>query len=210
MKTAGEILKSERVSRGLSLEGIADQTKIKYEFLKAIEEQDYQKLPSSAYARGFVRNYAQNLGLDVAKIMAFFRREYEEAKVGIKLPPQPINAPSVALTPSKIITLFVSTAIIIFLAILFWQYRSFAGAPVLLVSSPLDKTTIDRPFVTVVGRTDENAVVFVNGQEVRVAAKGVFEEIVNLNPGLNTIRIVAKNKVGKESVVERTVEVRSE
>ncbi|MBM4402034.1 MAG: helix-turn-helix domain-containing protein [Candidatus Cloacimonetes bacterium] len=208
MKTAGEILKSERIKKGLSLEEIAKQTKIKLEFLKAIEDQDYQKLPSSAYAKGFVRNYAQTLGLDVTKLMAFFRREYEEGKAKVKLPPQPIDAPAIALTPGKIITFFVSAAIIIFLAVLFWQYKSFAGAPVLLVSSPLDKVAIDRPFVGVVGRTDEDAQVFVNGQEVRVSSEGIFEETINLSPGLNTIRILARNKVGKESIVERVVEVK--
>lgn len=209
MKSAGEILKTTRLKKGLTLKDISSKTKIGISFLQAIEDRDYKKLPSSTYAKGFVRSYAQSLGLDIKHIMAFFRREYQEAMPEIKIPPQPINTPVVAVTPGKIITFFVSITIIIFLGILFWQYRSFAGTPVLLINSPQDKITIEKPFVSVVGRTDEQTQVFVNGEEIKVSSEGVFEETVNLNKGLNTIRIVARNKVGKESVAERVVEVRN-
>lgn len=210
MKTAGEILKSERFKKNFTLEQIAQRTKIKVSFLQAIEDCAYDKLPSSAYTKGFVRSYAKTLGLDAERVMAFFRREYEEAKPQVKLPPQPLDAPMIPLTPGKIVTLFVSAAIVIFLSLLFWQYRSFAGAPALLVSSPQDKISLERPFVSVVGRTDANAQVFINGEEVKISSEGIFEQTVNLSEGLNTIRIVARNKVGKESIVERTVEVKSE
>lgn len=210
MKTAGEILKSERVKKGLSLEDVSQKTKIQVAFLQAIEERNYHKLPSSSYAKGLVRNYAQSLGLNIEKVLAFFRREYEEKVPPVKIPPQPIDAPLIALTPAKVLTFFVSAVIIVFLLVLFWQYKSFAGKPILLVSYPLNQTTIDRPFVTVSGRTDKDAKVFINGEETRVSTEGIFEQIVNLNSGLNTIRVVARNKVEKESVVERVVEVKSE
>lgn len=210
MKTAGEILMEERIKRGLSLEEVSGKTKAKVSFLQAIEEGDYEKLPTSAYAKGFVRSYARFLGLDEKKILAFFRREYAQVKSRTGVPPQPIEAQSLALTPGKVFAFFFSTAIIIFLAVLFWQYKSFAGAPLLLVSSPQDKITLERPFVAVIGRTDERTQVFINGEEAKVTNEGIFEETINLNEGLNTIRIVARNKVGKESVVERVVEVRSQ
>lgn len=210
MKSAGEILKTTRLKKGLTLKDVSNKTKIGISFLQAIEDRDYKKLPSTTYAKGFVRSYAQSLDLDIEHIMAFFRREYQEVMPEIKIPPQPIDTPIVAVTPGKVITFFVSITILIFLGILFWQYKSFAGAPVLLISSPQDKITIDRSFVSVIGRTDEQSKVFVNGEEVKVSSEGIFEETVNLNKGLNTIRIVARNKVGKESVVERVVEVKSE
>lgn len=210
MRTAGEILMKERIKRGLSLEEVSQETKIKVSFLQAIEEGDYEKLPANAYAKGFVRSYARFLGLDEKKVLAFFRREYAQVKSRTGVPPQPIEAQSLALTPGKVFAFFFSAAIIIFLAILFWQYKSFAGAPLLLVSAPTDKITIERPLAAVIGRTDQTAQVFVNGEEVKVKADGIFEETINLNEGLNTIRIVARNKVGRESVVERVVEVKSQ
>lgn len=210
MKTAGEILKSERVKKGLSLEDVSQKTKIQVAFLQAIEEHNYHKLPSSSYAKGLVRNYAQSLGLNIEKVLAFFRREYEEKVPPVKIPPQPIDAPLIALTPAKVLTFFVSAVIIVFLLVLFWQYKSFAGKPVLLVSYPLNQTILDRPFVTVSGRTDKDAKVFINGEETRVSTEGIFEQTVNLSSGLNKISVMARNKVGKESVVERMVEVRSE
>jgi len=74
----GEKLCEERVRKGLTLEDVARSTKIKLSFLSAIEKGEYEKLPSSTYAHGFVRNYAKFLGLPEHETLAIFKREYAE------------------------------------------------------------------------------------------------------------------------------------
>ena len=62
MVPLGKRLLSARTQRKLSLEEVAAATKIKARFLSAIEKGEYEKLPSPAYAKGFVKNYAAYLG----------------------------------------------------------------------------------------------------------------------------------------------------
>src|SRR5579871_1222382 len=72
----GQWLSDERHRKGLTLEEVAKATKIKTAFLAYIEAGEYSLLPSSAYAQGFVKNYASFLGLPVKETLALFRREY--------------------------------------------------------------------------------------------------------------------------------------
>ena len=60
----GQKLKQEREAQGITLEQIQQKTKISVYILKAIEEGDTSLLPHPVYAKGFVQDYARNLGLD--------------------------------------------------------------------------------------------------------------------------------------------------
>lgn len=61
----GEELRREREIRGISLKEIADATKISKRFLEAIERNDHRTLPAPVFTRGFVREYARYVGLNV-------------------------------------------------------------------------------------------------------------------------------------------------
>ncbi len=66
----GATLRELRTSRGIALEEVARVTRIGKEYLLAIEDDRLDKLPSGAYSRGFIRQYAQFLGLGEAEIAA--------------------------------------------------------------------------------------------------------------------------------------------
>ncbi len=61
----GEELRREREIRGISLKEIADATKISRRFLEAIERNDHKTLPAPVFTRGFVREYARYVGLNI-------------------------------------------------------------------------------------------------------------------------------------------------
>jgi len=69
----GEYLKSVRESRGLQLEEASRVTKIGKNYLVAIEEGHFEKLPSAAYIKGFLRLYAGFLSLSGDEVV----RRYE-------------------------------------------------------------------------------------------------------------------------------------
>lgn len=209
MLHAGEILKKAREDRGISLEEVSKATKIQEKFLRALEEGNYSVLPNEVYTRGFVRNYAQFLGLDIEKITAFFRREFvKREKLTARTPPQPVEKSWLRVTPGFIISSLATLSVLIFLGFLFWQYHSFAGAPVLILERPQKNFVTENSSVEVVGRTDPQAQVLINGQAIQVESNGVFSVIVGLNAGLNRIRVVARNQVGKETIEERNVEAK--
>lgn len=98
----GVQFQEERKKQNLTLEEVARATKIREEFLSAIERGDYKKLPGASYAYGFVRNYAKFLGLPIEKSLAIFRREFDERKSIEVLPKGLINAGEFSIPKFKI------------------------------------------------------------------------------------------------------------
>jgi cytoskeletal protein RodZ len=60
----GERLRRAREARGMSLDDVANQTRIPMRHLQHIENEDWDALPAPTYAIGFARNYANAVGLD--------------------------------------------------------------------------------------------------------------------------------------------------
>ncbi len=74
----GAELRAARLRLGWTLEEVANGLRIRLPFLEAIEEGRIGDLPGSAYAVGFVRTYANSLGLDPEEIARRFRAEGHE------------------------------------------------------------------------------------------------------------------------------------
>jgi len=68
----GEKLRREREMRGVSLEEIAESTKIGTRNLRALEQEDFDKLPGGIFNKGFVRAYSRFLGLDEEQTVSDF------------------------------------------------------------------------------------------------------------------------------------------
>jgi cytoskeletal protein RodZ len=62
-----------RKNRGISLEQIAEATKISVRSLKAIEGGDFQKLPGGIYNTSYIRQYAKAIDFDEAELLSFYR-----------------------------------------------------------------------------------------------------------------------------------------
>jgi hypothetical protein len=60
----GSTLREERVRRGIGIDAVEADTKIRAKYLLALEEERYDELPGTAYVRAFLRDYAERLGLD--------------------------------------------------------------------------------------------------------------------------------------------------
>lgn len=83
--TVGEILHNARTTgrRKRELSTISKQLCIREEFLQALEEGDYKKIPELVYILGFARNYAMELGLDPDEIVKKIKQE-----MGLEVPEQ--------------------------------------------------------------------------------------------------------------------------
>lgn len=71
----GPYLEAVRESQGLSLAAISERTHIKAVYLEAIEQMTLGELPSKAFAIGFVKGYAEALGLNAAAVVNRFKDE---------------------------------------------------------------------------------------------------------------------------------------
>jgi len=74
-QTIGQKLKQAREAQRLTLEKASDATHIRAPYLQALETDDLTGMPSPVQARGFLRNYAEYLGLDFEQILHELRAE---------------------------------------------------------------------------------------------------------------------------------------
>lgn len=71
-ESVGDFFRQVRETKGLTLDEVAIKTRIHPEYLKALEESNFAKLPEQVFAKGFVRSYARSLGLDEDDAMRRF------------------------------------------------------------------------------------------------------------------------------------------
>ena len=70
--TAGDVLRQERLRRGLSEKQVADKLHITMHYVKAIESNSYEKLPGAVFAKGYIKSYALLLELEVDELFSLY------------------------------------------------------------------------------------------------------------------------------------------
>jgi len=207
MKTVGQILQAARNGQKIDLKDVARITKIRSNFLAAIEADDYAQLPSGTVAKGFIRNYSEFLGIKPDSVQAVFRRDFAENDQGQIVPrglSQPVSEVSV-WTPRTTLIAGITLVFTVFVGYLFFQYLNLTGPPSLKISQPLDRIEITDQTVEVSGATDPEATISVNGQLVALEKGGRFSFRLPIIGGENKISVTATSKYGKTSVITRTV-----
>lgn len=81
-RTLGETLRAAREEQQLTIQEIADRTKVRAEYLEALEEERYQMLPAKTYVTSFIRSYARFLGLDEQEALRLY---YQEKTNGVEV-----------------------------------------------------------------------------------------------------------------------------
>lgn len=211
MKTVGQILKEERLKKNLTLEEIEQRTKIRKKTLLSLENSDWESLPSTTFVKGLIKNYSKFLDLDQVELIAFYRREFDEKKEVKKIiRTNKVTPKRFRLTPQLVTVGFITLAFVLVLGYLFIQYQSFTGPPLLELTDPKNNIKVNSPEINIVGRTWEDAILKINGEEVPISPGGTFSLSVSLNPGVNIITVTAANRFGKISTEKRTVVVNTQ
>ncbi|HVU03831.1 MAG TPA: helix-turn-helix domain-containing protein [Polyangiaceae bacterium] len=83
----GALLGKVRQSQGVDLEEIAGKTKISLVYLRAIEDEDFEKLPAFVYTRGFVHEVARCLNLDTTQVTRTYLKRFRDWKRSSEGPP---------------------------------------------------------------------------------------------------------------------------
>jgi len=92
MESIGEFFRQVRETKGLTIEEVASKTRIRTDFVRALEEGNFAKLPDQVFARGFVRSYARSLGLDeedaihrfIQSAGAFYEKQDERERLKVR------------------------------------------------------------------------------------------------------------------------------
>lgn len=79
----GHSLRRERERRGITLEAVVEETKVSATLLAGLEDDDLSRWPSGIFRRGFVKAYAEAIGLDATIVVADFLRHFpDQVSVG--------------------------------------------------------------------------------------------------------------------------------
>ncbi|MFN3695982.1 MAG: helix-turn-helix domain-containing protein [Pseudobdellovibrio sp.] len=75
MKITGELLKSERINKNLSVQDVAHALKLSPRIIQALENGQTEELPAKTFVRGFVKSYADYLKIDTEAVLKQFQEE---------------------------------------------------------------------------------------------------------------------------------------
>jgi cytoskeletal protein RodZ len=206
-------MKKIRSEKRLSLSEVSKSTKIQAKYLEYIEEGEYSKLPADVYVKGFLRSYANYMGLSENVLIKQFEREKGIHKNINKLEDKensnrPVKFSTFTITPKVAIACAVALVVVLSFFYLYREVNNFISVPRLIIIKPMDGTSIDGNSVHVAGIAEKDSVVFINNQPVLVSEKGEFSEDVGLKEGLNTIAVMARSKFNKEA--SQTVSVNAQ
>ncbi len=96
MSTVAEQLRQAREARHLTVQQVADITKIRTDHLRALEEGDFEVFSAPVYIRGFVRTYSTLLKMEVPQVMGALEQELRQTTKFAE-PPSLSGAPGGAL-----------------------------------------------------------------------------------------------------------------
>jgi hypothetical protein len=203
-----------RERQGITLEIASQALRIQVRTLDAMDRGADGELPADVYLRGFVKAYAEYLGMDSDMALKEFVAERQV------LPPDESRRRSVTiLRPLKKRARFtmrprttaIALSVLLGLGVLLYlliEARGFTRPPDLAVIEPAGNVEVETNTLVVRGTADPTAEVRINGERTFVTQDGTFEETLGVGEGVNTIRVSALSVGGKERMVTREILVR--
>jgi cytoskeleton protein RodZ len=101
MDEFGHILREARENKGLTLAEVQEKTRINARFLAALEQSDYDALPTPVHVRGFLRNYARFLGLDPQPLVERYEWVLEQGTAVTPTPDATPETPDLVAPPRQ-------------------------------------------------------------------------------------------------------------
>ncbi|HEX2701996.1 MAG TPA: helix-turn-helix domain-containing protein [Solirubrobacteraceae bacterium] len=77
MTDIGPMLREARMHAGLDITDVEERTKVRAKYLRALENEEWSLLPGTAFTKGFLRSYAELLGLDARLLIDEYKRQWE-------------------------------------------------------------------------------------------------------------------------------------
>jgi cytoskeletal protein RodZ len=210
-KTIGEILREERVKHHLQLDELSQRTRIRKEYLQALEENAFSILPSATFVKGYIKTYANLFQIDHTPLLALLRRDYKESAVGTLVPREfikPALKKRVVWTPITYAILGMGAVFLTLMTYIAIQWYNIQKPPKLVLQTPEENAFVSAQ-IKVQGETVPDAIVSVNSQPVAIQPTGEFETEVYLpREGIHILTVEAVDRRGKKSVVQRSIHVR--
>lgn len=209
--TLGEILKNKREERGFTIEKIVELTGIQKKYIKALEEDNKKNLPSEIYVRFFLRDYGKILDLNIDELFSLYKKDLQSTDEKEKLNKQInysyktkkkiwLNFYNFVNIPSLIAGIILVIAISFFLIYIGIGFYKLLLPPKLIITNPKNNLLLNQNSIEITGITDPEVEILINDELVLNNGTNEFISKINLQKGLNIIKIMARNRHKKESI----------
>jgi transcriptional regulator with XRE-family HTH domain len=185
MEPIGRYLRGERELRKVSLEEVSKFTRIKEQYLSAIEEDRYDLLPSAIYVKGYLTAYARYLGLDPNDTVLRYQRYLkeltiaEEKRLEEQKPEPPRQVSFSAKRAMPYLVLAILSTMIVLTVFFVRQILQASFRPALNQREPTPVAMSSPPQIQEWGRsqTEVSEQKEVNVREAALADRPIFEVI---------------------------------
>lgn len=201
----GEKLRQARLFKNLKLEDIAQKINISAKYLNALEEENFDNLPSGLYRKNFLKEYANYLGLNNSDLTKQLETMAENNSVTNPFSQKIVKKNKFLIFPKIIRNSLIALGVIICFLYLIFYFQNIILAPKLTITQPEKNLLTKETSLEIKGQTEKEAEVKINGELVLNNNNGLFSQTINLKKGLNNIIIKAKKKYSQEQVATRQI-----
>lgn len=207
MLTIGEILMKERKERNITLEELEKKTKIRKKNLEAVEKNDWKKFPSKTYVVGIIKSYGKFLNLNEDKLIAFFRRQYEK-KEEIRFKER-VSKTYFTPQTKKLLKISIFSILLVFSLYFGYQLIVYFSPPKVEIISPKGAVFKGEEKIKLIGKTEKEALVNINGERVYQNKDNIFETIIPLINPKNEVIIEVTGANGRKTIIKKIFEKKS-
>ncbi|MDP3764230.1 MAG: helix-turn-helix domain-containing protein [bacterium] len=177
------------------------RTGIPAKHLKKIEKGEWCDLPSGVYVKGFLKKYAQVVGLDENELALRYENEWQQiCYVDLPKPKNKILNRLNFLKQVSFRWLVLGTVGVFVLFYIGWQFKVILEKPDLNLNYPTESDTIvDNPKLEFKGKVSRDSVLTINNETIFAGEDGSFVKEIELLNGINTFEIKAVSRFGKEN-----------
>ena len=192
----GERLRQARLDRGISFKKASHDLNIATKYLEALEFNQVKLLPGKDYFDKFLEKYSNYLGLNWQEVEKLKQQAdtYNQSQFIKKQ-----NSRAWSEYVSRILIAIVIIGLVSFLII---KVNDIFQPPPLTITNPADGQIVTDRQLVVAGVSSPEAEIVINNKAVYVEQSGEFSTTVDLQKGLNLIKMTAKKRYSRVTTVE--------
>ncbi|MFH1193651.1 MAG: helix-turn-helix domain-containing protein [bacterium] len=195
-------LQNIRKKRCVSLEKINRQTKIPIKYLKALEAGSIELLPDVLYIKNIIKKYLSFFNVDAKPYLAKLEITRSEKELSEKN----ISAKKMIVVPRLIKTIAIIALTAGFIFYLGLKINNIFTPPKIAIFYPAENETVSADnIIEVRGKTEPGASLFINNEQVALDKNGNFKKEIDLQKGLNIIKISGMRRYSRENAIWRNV-----
>lgn len=203
--TFGEKLKNLREKNLYSIKRLSKKIFIHKKYIEALETNNCAELPDEIYTKNYIIAYVKFFKRDPAPFVNEYLAKMEKIKIATRKDTIDKKTSRFAFPTYVTKYALLGFVAVLFVAYLGFEIKTIAKSPILEIFEPTDATVVTNPLLLISGKSEKESRIKINGEPIMPNADGTFKEEVDLQRGLNIIKISASKKYSKENIIYRKI-----